>query len=106
MDLGPDMFNFADKIVHFGAYFVLTFLWGRYFLLAYSANSTNRILFYVALGVFLYGIIIEVLQSTLTKNRSGEFADIVANVFGIVVASFIIKFISKYKLNTNKGLFF
>ena len=106
IDFGPDILNFTDKIVHFGAYFVLTFLWGRYFLLANSAKSTNRILFYVALGVLFYGIIIEVLQSTVTKNRSGELADIVANVLGIVVASFIVNFISKHKLNTNKGLFF
>ena len=106
IDFGPDIFNLTDKIVHFGAYLVLTFLWSRYFVLSKSSFSTNRVLLFVALGLLFYGIIIEVLQSTITKNRSGEFADIMANVLGIVVASFIVKFISKHKLNTNKGLFF
>lgn len=106
IDIGPDLFTFSDKIFHFGAYLVLTFLWCRYFLIKKSNVPLNQVLLQVGLGMLVYGIIIEVLQTVFTENRSGEFADIVANVLGIVVAIFVIKLFVARKLNTNKGLFF
>lgn len=60
----------------------------------------------VSLFLFLYGIIIEVLQSKITLNRVGEYQDILANVLGIFLGALIFRYIRKLELNYNKGLFF
>ncbi len=60
----------------------------------------------VALFLFIYGIIIEVLQTRLTVNRVGEYQDVIANVLGIVLGSLLVRYINKLELNYNKGLFF
>ena len=68
-----------DKVYHGLAYFFLTFFW----LLAFRKKSNN---FPILLCCFFYGIIIEVLQSSLTTFRSGEYFDIVANTVGVLLA--------------------
>jgi len=80
--------DFFDKIVHVGAYLILTLSW----LLSYRSRSTAKSLkshFLIAIAVFVYGIIIEVLQGTITSNRQADFYDIFANLVGITV-SFLI----------------
>ena len=65
-----------------------------------------KVLTIVALFLTVYGIIIEVLQSKLTTTRVYDIYDIVANFSGIVFGILIFKFLNKYKLKSNKGLFF
>ena len=68
-----------DKLFHATAYFLLTFSW----LLAYRhQNRKNTIL----IACIFFGIIVEILQSTLTSYRTGDFYDILANVTGTVLA--------------------
>ena len=74
--------HFSDKFVHFVAYFLLTLSW------FFVYNSKPRLLksyVSIAMLVFVYGIIIEVLQSMFTKTRVAESNDILANTFGVGV---------------------
>lgn len=73
-------FSYLDKIEHATAYFVLTFFW----LLAFK-NSKKAKFLVVGLCIF-YGMIIEVLQVTLTNYRYAEYLDALANTFGALIA--------------------
>lgn len=66
----------------------------------------KKALMIIATLLILYGIIIEVLQTELTKNRVGEFEDVIANILGILIGAIVFRYIIKWKLNYNKGLFF
>jgi len=88
-------FSFDDKIYHFLAYAVLTVLLFNY--IRFTAVK-HKIL--VSAGIaFVYGIIIEVLQSTVTDFRTPDYYDVLANTAGIVcVMLLLIKFKDKLKL--------
>ena len=75
--------HFFDKIVHIGAYLLLTLSWLR----SYKKSATSlKNHFLIALAVFVYGIIIEVLQATLTNYRQADMYDMFANLVGITLA--------------------
>jgi uncharacterized membrane protein len=74
---------FIDKVAHFGMYFLLMSV------IVFENRKTlksNRHLFLTALIPFFYGILMEILQSTLTVSRSGSFYDAVFNSAGILVS--------------------
>ncbi|MFP2995781.1 VanZ family protein [Spongiivirga sp. MCCC 1A20706] len=81
----------SDKIGHFVFYFGCTTVW---FLLLFRgirlSDLAKKIVFLAAAGSFFYGVIIEVLQATVTTTRSGDWKDAVANTLGILVASLLI----------------
>ena len=64
-----------DKVSHAFAYGTLFFLAAKSYKDKYSS-------LYIGLLVFLLGFTVEIVQS-MTGYRSGEFDDILANVFGI-----------------------
>ncbi len=64
-----------DKVSHAFAYGTLFFLAAKSYKDKYSS-------LYIGLLVFLLGFIVEIVQS-MTGYRSGEFDDVLANVFGI-----------------------
>ena len=77
-----DIPNF-DKVVHFLMYF------GLMSVMIFENRRTiksNKQLFLVALIPFFYGIIMELLQTTLTATRSCSFFDAVFNSVGILVS--------------------
>jgi len=87
-------FVFADKIIHLGAYFLLTLSW----LLTFSKNKKNEFtLLVIAVTVLFYGIIIEVFQGVMVSNRQADFYDILANLAGIIAACLFFNTISKKK---------
>lgn len=72
-----------DKIVHFGMYFgfmSVIFLENRR-----TFQSTSR-LFLLGLIPLIYGILMEILQATITVSRSGSAYDALANSAGILAA--------------------
>ena len=76
-----------DKSVHFLFYLVLTLLWN----FALQRKFKNESLKYIiVIFVIIYGIIIEVLQGTLTKYRQPDLYDAIANSGGALVALIII----------------
>ncbi len=80
--LQPNISN-IDKIEHILAYFVLTFVW----LLALK-KKTSKYKLVTVLSVFLYGVLLEVLQMKLTSYRQGDVLDGLANSSGILLATF------------------
>lgn len=85
----PDIgISFGDKIFHFLAYFVLTLLWFYTFLYTFKLKNKRAIFFAVILSV-LFGIIIEVLQGSITVSRSLDVYDAVANSLGALLASMV-----------------
>lgn len=79
----PIKINNLDKIEHAIAYFFLTLTW----LLALGKNK-KAIAIIIAVSIF-YGIIIEILQVTLTSHRVAEYLDALANSIGVVMALFV-----------------
>jgi VanZ family protein len=69
--------------VHASIFFVLTILWLVYFLTANKLSpiiSATIILFCIS-----YGGLLEIMQSNLFKQRSGDWLDFIANSFGCLV---------------------
>ncbi|MDB4241333.1 VanZ family protein [Polaribacter sp.] len=79
-----------DKLYHLIAYFLLTFSW-------LIALKKSKYIYKVLIGSLLYGIIIEVLQATLTVYRTGELFDFLANSVGVLLALLIFNLFFKKK---------
>ena len=77
-DLGPLAIAGSDKFEHFTAYFALS-------LLCSAVNTADRLPWVMA-GVLLLGVSLEVAQSLLTVTRMADWADVLANASGILVA--------------------
>ena len=86
--------SFFDKILHYGAYFMLTISWLLTFKKSEKIIITSAI---IVLIVFVYGIIIEVFQEILTSNRQADLYDILANLVGIITAYLFFNIIYKKK---------
>ena len=84
-----------DKIVHFGMYFIMMSV----IIVEHRKNIRNPTnLFLIALIPLSYGILMEILQLTLTSSRSGDFYDALFDGAGIltsVLLWLIIKFAAK-----------
>lgn len=86
-----------DKFVHFGLYFLLM----ATMILEHRRSLTDtRRLLLMALIPFFFGIVIEFIQSEFTKNRTGEFLDMIADAGGVAVAMFLWMFFRPYHLKT------
>ena len=82
----------GDKIFHFLAYLVLTFLWVNTFIYKFKWKKETAII-YGATICIVFGIVIEVLQGSLTSYRSSDFFVFLANlsVFFVMFIIFTIK---------------
>ena len=83
-----------DKIYHLFAYFTLVICW------LFSFYKKPKLKYTIAFGCILYGIIIEVLQSTTTVYRTADFKDVLANTLGIVLGLVVFNLILK-KISVN-----
>ena len=93
-----------DKVIHFVLYAVFILLWA----LAIRDVSMKQKIGLLLIGV-TYGILIEVLQSTMALGRSYDIGDIVSNTVGCIVGVILITFVQrtvpllkKYLLFLNK----
>ena len=99
-----DVLKIGDKLKHFFAYFILSFLlslnlhfqekWKKIALSAF---------FYSFLITIIYGAMDE-LHQIIVPNRSAEFldwiADMLGGLFGVVGSMFFIKFLKKNSAQT------
>jgi VanZ family protein len=84
----PSTISVSDKAIHVFAYFLLTLSW----LFSYKKESEKlKISIIIPVIVFIYGILIEVLQGAVTENRQPEAYDLLANLIGIILAITIFK---------------
>lgn len=81
--------SFGDKIFHFLTYMVLAFLWFNAFFYTCKLEK-KKALIYAALFSIVFGIIIEVLQGTLTTSRSFDVYDVMANTMGVFLTVIIV----------------
>ena len=77
---GPDLFSGQDKLFHFLAYLLMAWLAGRSLILFSVPTIKSAFLSLVYCG-FL-GSLLELLQHTLTRSRSAELNDVLANLAG------------------------
>ena len=82
-------FNNIDKVYHGIAYFTLSFSW----LIAYYKKPKKKRV--IIISCIIFGIIIELLQSTFTNYRTGDYLDVIANSSGILIALVIFNLFSK-----------
>ena len=88
----PIEISHADKIYHAIAYFSLGLTW----LLSFPKSLQNKKLKYlIVVCCIIYGIIIEVLQGTLTTYRTASLLDILANTVGVMIAMILFKQVYK-----------
>ncbi|WP_299666802.1 VanZ family protein [uncultured Polaribacter sp.] len=78
-----------DKWQHSFAYLVLSICW----LFTFYKKNTKK--YIVVLSCILFGIIIEVLQHTVTNYRTGDYLDVLANTTGVLLGLLIFNQISK-----------
>ncbi len=79
-----------DKLIHGVFYFILTLSF--LYPLFKKHLKFNRNLLFILAVVFLYGVVLEILQLYFIKDRTGEFYDVLANTGGILIAVFVFKF--------------
>lgn len=83
----PDVeFEYADKFAHTMAYALLCLLW---YTVLKSFKFSKAILVASAIAI-IYGIILEVLQGTLTEGRTLDLYDVLANCIGVGFISSIL----------------
>lgn len=82
----------SDKLGHTIAYFSLMISWLYTFVKKQDFNKLAR---YSIIGCFIYGIVIEVLQATITSYRTGSYLDILANSTGIALATLVFHLFEK-----------
>ena len=83
-----------DKVVHFGMYFSLMSV------IIFENRKTIKsisLLFLNGLIPLFYGILMEILQATLTVTRTGSFYDALANSAGILVSILLWLWIKPFK---------
>lgn len=83
--------NHIDKWYHSLAYFVLTLAW----LLTYRKKPEKK--YTIVILCIILGIIIEVLQQTLTQYRTADYFDILANSVGVLLALATFTFVLRKK---------
>ncbi|WP_190811128.1 VanZ family protein [Flagellimonas sp. S3867] len=92
LDTGELNIPYADKITHFTFYLIFAIL-GCLFLRERTRGALKLEKAAILMGFIavFYGMLIEVLQFTLTTNRMAEFGDVLANTFGAIVGVGLIK---------------
>lgn len=89
-------FKPTDKMLHATAYLLLVIIWKLYFVLKNNDLSNYRAnLLKIAGFAVLFGMLIEVLQGTLTSYRTPDWFDILANSTGIVLAVLLLLAVKK-----------
>ncbi len=89
---------YLDKIVHFGVYFIATFLWFLTFYKTKHTASFGKAIMKTIVVTLSLGVSIEFAQEYLTNHRYFEWLDILANSLGILVATALLYGANKYKL--------
>ena len=83
-----------DKVAHFGVFFIQSVLFGL--LLHFRARKSYlQIIIFSALMAFIYGGLIEILQSNFF-NRSGDLYDLMADIMGGIIGAMFYPVILRY----------
>lgn len=86
----------ADKYVHVTFHFVFIVLWGLYVSSQQNGIRISNVVRLVIISV-LYGIVIEILQETLTTTRHADIFDVLANFIGALLGLLVFLLIKRRK---------
>ncbi len=81
-------FSLSDKLIHGLYYATMTFFW-----LLSSKVKMNQKYIQVGLSVFLFGLVLEILQDVLPVQREIDVLDLFANTVGILIAVVTARFL-------------
>lgn len=89
------LFPGADKLVHLCMYLGLSFLacW-----IYDVGHHRMRFMYLLLAGVFMYGVLMEILQRTLHNGRDFDFKDMIANLTGAVIGLVIYRFLDSKRV--------
>jgi VanZ family protein len=88
-DLPEVQISFADKIFHFLAYSIFVVLWYLAFYYTFRIQKIKAIR-YAFIFAVVFGIIIEVLQDTMTASRALDVYDALANTLGALMSAIVL----------------
>lgn len=83
------VFSGIDKMVHVSMYFGLAFLacW------SFEINRDRmKPIYFLLSGVFMYGVLMEILQRTMHNGRNFDFRDMLANLTGAIAGILIYRY--------------
>ncbi len=84
-------FNPTDKFLHFIAYLALVILWQLYIVFrGQGFKQYYSYLIKISVLAIAFGMLIEVLQGTLTSFREPDWMDILANSLGVMSAAMLL----------------
>lgn len=86
---GGGLFPHADKVGHFGVYAIFSILLYSKLNSLFPLQKATIITLAVCI---IYGILMEVLQATLTTTRHFDTTDMLANTVGAIIGVIIIYF--------------
>lgn len=81
---------YLDKIVHIVINCLLWLVWSYYIQSYFDRKLFQKIgvrLFFIAV---VYGILIEVIQEVFVPTRGADIYDVIANIVGLLLGSFVI----------------
>ena len=89
------VFKEFDKVVHICMYLGLSFMacWS----LDIDRKKMSPIYLLLTL-VFMYGVLMEILQRTMHNGRSFDFRDMVANLTGAIVGLMLYRFLDRKRI--------
>ena len=83
-----------DKYAHFVFYFLFVVLWYNYFKIKESLKNKEIIMVVTAI---LFGIAMEVYQTTYTTTRHGDILDVIVNSIGAILGLYFVKYLLRNK---------
>ena len=87
-------YSYTDKFEHVIAYTVISFFWMLSCQLGkIKVKKVNLILIIIS-----YGIVIELLQMSITTHRTGDLLDVVANSTGVILGTIFLKLLNRIYL--------
>ena len=88
----------SDKIMHTFAYFSLMLSWKFVF----NKRRELRISIIIFFLLFLFGIVLELLQASLTTYRTADWGDVIANTIGLLMGLLMYPTLYKTIFKTEK----
>ncbi len=93
------VFSSFDKAAHFIMYLGLSFLvcWGLDL-----SRIRMRPIYLLLSGVFMWGVLMEILQRTMHNGRNFDFRDMIANLAGAWVGILIYRYFDRKRTDAKK----
>ena len=86
-----------DNIVHLGMYFCFSFVLVYDIFKSKTKLSSAAIYMISAITGLIYGGLLEIAQTSLTKSRSGDILDFSFNSIGVILAILLWMILKKFK---------